>query len=336
MDPSIRAASTGLKNFGCNKIRLKDQKLYLDNKPGVLILPAGMTLQEVLEWNGKEYTAIVMAGGITQEIVKNTKVLTVSLEETPIANVCAGIGMNLEEEGVPHESVEVRNEDDNAVEKARKLLHIAVSGMAYSANERLDQTFKFFDKEKDRQVIKNLKELLDDFAKTTKWSVIHPCFKTCTKPVRLITFSDHDAREGHPAPDPLLLLIRAAIIWSWRYGQKLLVVASKEYHPGDSDIVSDGVSGVDSDDDGESDNELDELATEQFLEYLTALQRPPDSLEELAHRLGQPNGYQGEARESAEGSAVNQPFRDEPYWLAYWATLPNGCRSDSSSPELKP
>ena len=107
--------------------------------------------------------------------------------------------------------------------------------------------------------MKNVRDLRVDFREGAAKGIVHPFPKDppCTKPVRLIKFSDHWNDEGHPAPDPLLLVVRAAITWSWRHGQKLLV-ASKEYHPGDSD--------GDDEVDDEGDDELSALSMEEFLE----------------------------------------------------------------------
>ena len=265
-----RTPSTGIKHLVANKIRLADQADYFDKNPCVLIAPV-MTPQEMLDWKGGGYSAIVMAGGISKRIEKKTRNLTVKLKETPIADVCSCIGMSSMVKGVPHKTA---NKDQ--VDMARELLHGVVTGMAYSLRQRLKRMDKYFDKKKHQQKKKNLENLLEDFKKGTKRGIVHPSRKTYTKPVRLVHFSSHSETSGHPAPDPLLLAVRAAITWSWRQGQKLLV-ESKEYDDDDVD-------------------ELDQLGMEEFLEYQRELQRPPDSLEKLARSLGQPYGFQEDSR----------------------------------------
>jgi hypothetical protein len=75
---------------------------------------------------------------------------------------------------------------------------------------------------------------------------------------------------GHPAPDPMLLTVKAAINWSWRHGQKLL----------------EGGELFD-----EEPSELSVLAEEQYLEWQQERLRPQNR-QDLAQGLGQPNKYQ--------------------------------------------
>jgi len=206
----IRTPSTGIKHLVANKIRLADQADYFDKNPCVLIAPV-MTPQEMLDWNGGGYSAIVMAGGISTRIEKKTRNLTLKLKETPIADVCSCIGMSSMVNGVPHKTA---NKDH--VDMARELLHGVVTGMAYSLRQRLKRMDKYFDKKKHQQKKNNLDNLLEDFKKGPKQGIVHPCRKTYRKPVRLVHFSSHSDTSGHPAPDPLLLAVRAAITWPWR------------------------------------------------------------------------------------------------------------------------
>lgn len=50
-------------------------------------------------------------------------------------------------------------------------------------------------------------------------------------PLRKITFAPafgSDGNNGHPAPDPLLLVLKAAVNWSWFHGQKLLLAGERK------------------------------------------------------------------------------------------------------------
>jgi hypothetical protein len=80
-----------------------------------------------------------------------------------------------------------------------------------------------------------------------------------------------DSTTHHAPPDPLLLVVKTAANWSTRVGQNLL--PGDEYH-----------------DDVYSDDDLDDLAEEQALEWLEERNRPK-TLEDLARGLHQPNGY---------------------------------------------
>ena len=89
--------------------------------------------------------------------------------------------------------------------------------------------------------------------------------------VRMVTFHDVSDADHHPAPDPLLLAVKAATIWSRRKNQPLKAAAEPQ-----------------EDDD---DDELSVLAEEQFLERRANALRP-QTWDDLARGLGQPLGYQ--------------------------------------------
>ena len=88
--------------------------------------------------------------------------------------------------------------------------------------------------------------------------------------VRIVEFANVGDEQQHPAPDPLLLTVRAAAAWSWRHGQRLKAAADPQEEERD---------------------ELSILAEEEFLEYRRNLHRPK-TWDDLAHGLGQPCGYQ--------------------------------------------
>jgi hypothetical protein len=53
---------TGMKHFPTNKIRLAYHRLYFEEMPCVIMVPI-ITLQQMREWHGRGYRAIVLAGG---------------------------------------------------------------------------------------------------------------------------------------------------------------------------------------------------------------------------------------------------------------------------------
>ncbi len=89
-------------------------------------------------------------------------------------------------------------------------------------------------------------------------------------PVRKVTFGPVGDTTLHPAPDPLLLTVKAAVVWSTRHRQQLL----------GSDEVED-----DTTDDG-----LSVQAMEKYLAWADQLHRHK-STEDVAAGLGQRNGY---------------------------------------------
>ncbi|KAG7372731.1 hypothetical protein IV203_018874 [Nitzschia inconspicua] len=90
------------------------------------------------------------------------------------------------------------------------------------------------------------------------------------KPVCLITFGGHEDVDMHPAPDPLLLVLKAANIFGIMAGMTMLA-------NGPSDDDSDISMG-------------DIIEEEAFLEARERALRP-QTWEDLARGLGQPNGY---------------------------------------------
>jgi hypothetical protein len=84
--------------------------------------------------------------------------------------------------------------------------------------------------------------------------------------VAKITFWSHESGEGHPAPDPLLLSIKAAINWSSFHGQKLLAGGDPP-----EDVASDDESYI---------------AEQTYLEWRTHVQNEKQKEEILGMRIG--------------------------------------------------
>ena len=91
------------------------------------------------------------------------------------------------------------------------------------------------------------------------------------RPVCLVTFGNPEDEAKHPAPDPLLLALRAANIWGKLTDFALLANGSSE----DADISED-----------------DMIAEAAYYEAKFGLSQDL-AWEELAQKLGQPNGHVG-------------------------------------------
>jgi hypothetical protein len=93
--------------------------------------------------------------------------------------------------------------------------------------------------------------------------------------VRIVGFASASSAEGHPAPDPFLLPVRAAVNWSARNNQRLLAAAEPE----------------EEDDSDDPDAELDRMAEEEHLQRREKQQKKErvecrnPSWEELGRRL---------------------------------------------------
>jgi hypothetical protein len=183
-----RISCTGLKHSPYNKIRLMCQTYYLNNRPCVVIVPT-LSLDQVKAWNGEGYSAIVMAE---------------AWEGASMASVCSGICMI--------DFGPLANNEE--MELARTLLEQVLCGLAFSLFR--DRPFL---PEKSAAL---LSELRSNFSNTAgKVSV--PCHVNggpVVLRVRKVTFGHEEGQ--HLPPDPLLLAVRAAVVWSKRNGEQLL------------------------------------------------------------------------------------------------------------------
>jgi hypothetical protein len=244
---------TGIKHFVPNRIRLANQAPFLDNAPCVLIVPV-LTLTEVKRWNGEEYKAIVMVEKWKRNSAKA---------------ICRAIGMLEKKEPFA---------TPGDVAKARSLLEHVVKGMAYSLLKRFPHTFT--DNLNDTQKTK-FDKLRNAFINLRGRGVVVPKgADALPQRVRMVEFASSSSATGHPAPDPLLLAVRAAVNWSARRNQRLMAAAEPK--------------------DDDEDDELDRQAEEEFLAWREEEQEREEqawrspSEAELARRLGQPDGYQGD------------------------------------------
>ena len=85
-----------------------------------------------------------------------------------------------------------------------------------------------------------------------------------------IGFGDPKNDTGlHPAPDPVLLTVKAAVNFSRRHAMPLAAQAEPQ------------------EDDAKKWGELDQLAAKEYMEWCESLIKPPDNFHDLAAGLGQ-------------------------------------------------
>jgi hypothetical protein len=254
-----RMSGTGLKHFTSNKIRLPKQKEYFDTDPCMFIIPV-MTLEEVKTWNGGKYPAIFLAGDHScydhHPSIHATKVYEETLWDF----------------------IDQATEDQ--IKTACELLKSTVLGLAYSYLYRKKEVLAAASK-KSKRAYANLHADNDRSAKDrlemfvlkrnpnglTGDGVIVPRLSDdLPDPLRvaLIQFCSHDEHDGHPAPDPMLLVIKSAANWSWRHGQKLIATGERP----------------------EEEDEMDTMENEAFCAFRDASLKT-DPPEELAIRLHQ-------------------------------------------------
>jgi hypothetical protein len=238
-----RTPDTGMKHMFSNKVRLPLQGTYFDRSPCFFIIPC-LPLAAVKAWNGGSYSAIVVAG---------------SWDGIEACNVYRDV--------MPRRALSLASVDQ--VNIARELLTDTVLALAYSFHHRRERMTDGANPE----TITALHHLADIYkpAGPNGEGIIVPVKLQHDLPdmrIGLIKYVAHDGEPGHPAPDPMLLVIKAAINWSWRNNQKMMAEGEPE----------------------EAEDELDILEEERYLAFHQDSCRPQSS-EKLAAGLHQPNGW---------------------------------------------
>lgn len=207
-----RMSRTGARHSTANRVNLVKQFEAWDSDNRLLAIPI-MSVDEMLNWSATDdgtsrprtYSAMVIGGAST---VNPHRTAASSVDMT-----CANSFEN-QKYCVPMCSKE-------EIEQARGILEAVTLGLASSLK-------RFCGNEMNKASNPTLRTLglsSQDFETTRvqflkqEVTTVHvPRAKRCAPVfVRKITFNN-----DHPAPDPLLLAIKAAVVWSWRNGEKLL------------------------------------------------------------------------------------------------------------------
>jgi hypothetical protein len=267
----------GIKNLVPNKIRLGHAMEFFDRRPCVLVVPV-LALEAAKAWRGEPYRAIVLPGAWTDP----------DGFSNPLEGICHSLGMWEEgETATPSE-----------VEQARGLLERVVLGLAHSLHTRLERRAPNLTEAQRRLLAHRLeafRTIPNEPNAVYVPEAISPAAAAAAASssssrlrVRIAEFQSAAAAAagspcptgGHPAPDPLLLAVRAAVNWSWRNHQKVLESGEPErpIHP------------------------LEAQAMEEFLAWRDEQQQVrPQSLQDVANGLHQPDGY----RQGDEGDDDN-------------------------------
>ena len=262
-----RESGTGVLHFTSNKIRLQDQRRLMDDsQPLCLIIPV-LTHNEARAWRGEGYKALFMLGlpGGPQKPPESYET------QIDVPHNYKRVGLS---DTILTKNKLTRDATKDEVETARIFLTEAVIAL--------------------RHMIANLTD--DDISATN--CVRHDPLKQARfearlgrhnvprvvsegpqdlhdspRPVCLITFGDSGNQNMHPAPDPLLLVAKAANIWGKMTGMTMLANGVYDPYP---DMT-----------------EEDYMAEMAYCEMLfgPSLGPRPQTREDLAAGLGQPNGY---------------------------------------------
>ncbi|KAG7373593.1 hypothetical protein IV203_034317 [Nitzschia inconspicua] len=254
-----RAPGSGVVHFVSNKIRMSNQDRVFDGEsPKVILIPT-MSLESAKAWKGEAYTAL-FAAGLPNKLGNN--------DVTRVPSDYKAVGL-ISPDAVYNGTI--RDASAIEIEKAKGTLTHAVLALRdylrhTTARDRIRE-FRIGDTYV-RRVTDSHK-----YANESQCLLPEPNEENQNrKPLCLVQFGNVGDEDKHPAPDPLLLAYKAAAIWGMVTEMRL--VANGEAHDPSADI-----------------SEGDYLAELAFLEARSGFKRP-QTWEELAIGLGQPNGYQ--------------------------------------------
>jgi hypothetical protein len=199
---------TGVTHFEANKIWLKGQKSALDGQEPYCLLVPVMTLEAAKNWRGNGYNTVCLVGMPKGSPVKSENshdmFRDIGLADPDLIRV-----------------EHTRDAKQEEVKVACTFLETAVVALhdmiASLSEEELDYVTT------PHETTNPLRQAHDE-AKCMKCKVPRPLATSELggKPVCLLTFGDHDDTSMHPAPDPLLLVLRAANTFGIMAGMKML------------------------------------------------------------------------------------------------------------------
>ena len=226
-----RIKNTGVKNAVTNKIFLTHSMLYFDTSPNLLIIPV-FTVQEAKDWKDEGYDAIALIDAYAFDTNKTNRQNETALEkerkdtledvatETKFAKgdkrlskIATGTDFAFGDTNLLATEEEIR--------KAHTLVKAYTNAIIGAQRH-----FAPEESRKDRRGNENLVGRLYN-SQNLQYSDTKLIWKP-TQKVRKIRFASHSEEDGHPAPDPILLVTRAAVQLQRRRGIELAAVESQE------------------------------------------------------------------------------------------------------------
>lgn len=234
----------GVVHFPQNLIRLESQGKALDgDHPLLLIIPA-ITLDEVKSWNGGEYKAVVLLVHVPAPYENITTKPSETYHKVAATKTNSKLCKNLDTMKISKE------QEDKMLETVRISLEGTMLALIGYVNYMVgmntgndvvpDEIFKRF---------RDLRGVLEENEK----NVVIPKKKYSeeeTNPLLYVTFGTLINKEDYnthtqgqekffPAPDPLLLLSKAAAVWGWMTDARL--IADGEDDDDNLSTLDDGV-----------------------------------------------------------------------------------------------
>jgi hypothetical protein len=206
----IRQSYVGIKHFPTNRIRLDRQKDFLDDNPCVIVVPL-LPLAQVKNWNGVAYEAIVLAGNYTDL----EREITVGAAE-----VYRGIHAsdNMQDNDNFANFLATEGECNDACLLLKKYIFYVI------------EAFRAIG-EGDLQVIANSNVTRSEIEKFNDWKTnldkelvpvpVRNAWGVDGMKVRKVSFAASTS-PVNPAPDPVLLLAKAASNWLKRHNFAIL------------------------------------------------------------------------------------------------------------------
>ena len=193
-------------------IRLSGQARYFDIYPCLIIVPI-LSLQQAKTWQGQGYNALFMISKGSQE----------KDEAEDLDQVAAAV--NMQKFGA--------TANQSEIDVARDLLTATLKGLAVALFQKSNPHMKWVSNlsADSKEELKRLQT--NATVVTGAESILVPKDRLgYTKLVRKITFAPVFGTQGndhgHPAPDPLLLAVKAGVNWSAFHRQQLLPVGEDD------------------------------------------------------------------------------------------------------------
>ena len=219
-----RQKGVGIKHFPTNSIHFRDHKNYFDGKHCPLLIVPVMRIDHVKHWNGSGYNAIVLAGNF-----EGSNDDRIALASQMYRDISAHKG-----------KIILANEEECGM--ACKLLETMVLCIGKSSRDTFSDAFHenylagFYDDSPNHHT----------YIKKDQTTIPVPSIKSWNNyRVRRITFSNSGDVTNNPAPDPVLLLGKAASNWLRFHGLSVLPGYDGDYSSSSSsDSSSDSAASL--------------------------------------------------------------------------------------------
>jgi len=204
-----RDAHTGVVHFLTNRVLMRGQAWALDGtQPKLMLLPC-LTLTEAKNWNRGAYNAIALAGSPTGSFVDGLPTVQYHCNESSVYRQTGLADAELFDFRQCASAKEIRC--------AHKLLQTTIMALA----DHVKNFPQKFTHDAARSSMMGRQSLVNSKAIPLP-ADMDPPIENARNRVCLVSFGSHGTQQGHPAPDPLLLIMKAAVIWCYMTGLQLI------------------------------------------------------------------------------------------------------------------